>query len=131
VFTLLSFLNCEKYPPSLLFLLMTLGPAVLALRLLDGLPEERLPGALLVFGRVPLFFYVGHLFLLRYASAPLAAARWGASAFQPPPGHAGSPELPLWTAYLAWIAALALLALPCRWFAALKARRRDAWLSYL
>jgi uncharacterized membrane protein len=128
VFTVLSFLNCQKYPPSLLFVLMTLGPALCLLAFLQGGATAR---PLVVFGRVPLLFYVGHLVLLRYSSLPLGIARFGASALRPPPGHAGSPEFPLWVTYLAW--ALALLALYplCRWFAALKARRRDRWLSYL
>jgi hypothetical protein len=83
------------------------------------------------FGRVPLFFYVVHLYLLRFSAAPLAFARFGPSAFQPPPGHAGSPEYPLWTAYLAVVLALLLLYPACRWFARKKAESRSPWLSYL
>jgi uncharacterized membrane protein len=140
LFTLLSFLNCDKYPPSLAFLLMTLGPALIVLGLLqrpgDDPSGEREPPALLrpllVFGRVPLLFYVGHLVLLRYVSLPLSVAKFGfAAAVQPPPGHAGSPEYPLWATYVVWALALLLLYPLCRWFAAVKARRRDWWLSYL
>jgi hypothetical protein len=83
------------------------------------------------FGRVPLFFYVVHLYLLRFSAAPLAFARFGKSAFQPPPGHAGSPEYPLWTAYLVVTLALLLLYPACRWFAHKKAEARSPWLSYL
>jgi uncharacterized membrane protein len=142
VYSVLSFLNCEKYPPSLSFLLMTLGPALVVLAYLQRPAAGRLAGQereppallrpLLVFGRVPLLFYVSHLILLRYVSIPLAVAKWGvAAAIQPPPGHAGSPEWPLWSSYLAWALALLLLYPLCRWFAAIKARRRDWWLSYL
>jgi uncharacterized membrane protein len=135
VWTALSFLNCQKYPPSLLFLLMTLGPALCLLALLDRGPAApaRAPllRPLLVFGRVPLLFYVGHLMLLRYTSLPMGLHRWGAAGLKPPPGHAGSPELPLAVTYLAWGLALLLLYPLCRWFAALKARRTDRWLSYL
>jgi hypothetical protein len=97
---------------------------------------EREPPALLrpllVIGRVPLLFYVSHLVLLRYASFPLSVAKFGfAAAMQPPPGHAGSPEYPLWATYVIWALALLLLYPLCRWFAAVKARRRDWWLSYL
>ena len=129
-FTLLSFLNCEKYPPSLLFLLMTLGPALLLLAELER-RFARAPEPLVTLGRVPLFFYVAHLYLLRFTAAPLAFARFGKSAFAPPPGHAGSPELPLWSAYLALIVAVLLLYPACRWFARKKAESRSPWLSYL
>jgi uncharacterized membrane protein len=129
-FTLLSFLNCEKYPPSLLFLLMTLGPALLLLAELER-RFARAPEQLVTFGRVPLFFYVAHLYLLRFTAAPLAFMRFGKSAFKPPPGHAGSPELPLWSAYAALIIAVLLLYPACRWFARKKAESRSPWLSYL
>jgi uncharacterized membrane protein len=127
LFTVLSFLNCQKYPPSLLFLLMTLGPALLLLALLERASFRPLA----TLGRVPLLFYVGHLVLLRYTSLPLGIARFGTSALRPPPGHAGSPEYPLAVTYLTWLLALLILYPLCRWFAALKSRRRDAWLSYL
>jgi len=130
LFTVLSFLNCQKYPPSLSYLLMTLGPALMALSLLERLPSRSWQ-ALVTFGRVPLFFYVAHLYLLRFSAAPLAFARFGSSAFKPPPGHAGSPEYPLWTAYLALAVALLLLYPACRWFARKKAASRSPWLSYL
>jgi uncharacterized membrane protein len=129
-FTVLSFLNCQKYPPSLAYLLMTLGPALIVLGLLERVPSRSWQ-PLVTFGRVPLFFYVAHLYLLRFSAAPLAFARFGPSAFQPPPGHAGSPEYPLWTAYVALIVALLLLYPACRWFARKKAESRSPWLSYL
>ncbi len=131
VYTLLSFINCEKYPPSLLFTMMTLGPALCVLALVDGRPTPRIARPLLVFGRVPLLFYVTHLALLRYTSGPLAYVRWGPAAFRLPPGHAGSPEYPLWGAYVAWLVALVTLYPLCRWFAGVKERNRAWWLSYL
>ncbi|MES1183978.1 MAG: heparan-alpha-glucosaminide N-acetyltransferase domain-containing protein [Myxococcales bacterium] len=129
-FTVLSFLNCQKYPPSLAYLLMTLGPALIVLALLERVPARSWQ-PIVTFGRVPLFFYVAHLYLLRFTAAPLAFARWGPSAFKPPPGHAGSPGLPLWTAYLALVLAILLLYPACRWFARKKAESRSPWLSYL
>lgn len=132
VFTLMSFLNCAKYPPSLLFTLMTLGPALIALSWLDR-PEPREPPllrALAVLGGVPLFFYVAHLALLRYTSAPLAFARFGPSAFQPPPGHAGSPEYDLWVVYVAWGAAVLLLYRPSLWFLRKKEANPASLLRY-
>jgi uncharacterized membrane protein len=131
VFTVLSFFNCTKYPPSFLYLLMTLGPAILCLRALDRIDVPAWLAPLAVFGRVPLLFYVAHLYLLRYTAAPISAMKFGPTAFDPPPGHAASAELPLFTAYLAWLTALVLLYPLCLWFSKLKARRRDWWLSYL
>lgn len=132
-FTLMSFLNCQKYPPSLLFTLMTLGPALVVLSVLDreSLATSRSMRALAVLGGVPLFFYVAHLALLRYTSAPLALARFGPSAFQPPPGHAGSPEYELWVVYVAWVLAVLLLYLPSRWFLRKKEANPASVLKYL
>jgi uncharacterized membrane protein len=130
VFTVLSFLNCQKYPPSLAYLLMTLGPSLIVLGLLERVPARSWQ-PIVTFGRVPLFFYVVHLYLLRFSSAPLAYARFGSGAFAPPPGHAGSPGYPLWTAYVALTLAILLLYPLCRWFARKKAESRSPWLSYL
>lgn len=136
VFTLMSFLNCTKYPPSLDYLLMTLGPISL---LLAAFERWNLPSAaarfLETFGRVPLFFYALHLYLLSVSAATFAYLRWGPeTAFAgPPEGHRGCPEWPLEGAYAAWLAVLAILYLPCAWFARLKERRAKDWwwLSYL
>lgn len=132
MFTVLSFLSTTKYPPSLLFLLMTLGPAFCMLALLDNWTiGGRLRTALLVFGRVPLFFYVLHLYLLRFTALPVSFALYGADMATPPPGPAGSAMLGLGAAYLAWGLAILLLYPACRWFAGIKKRRSDWWLSYL
>jgi uncharacterized membrane protein len=132
LWTAMAFVNVEKYPPSLDYLLMTLGPALIALALA---PERRTAfGArpLLVFGRVPLFFYVAHLYVLRYPSIVLGYLRFGTRALAPPPhGTGGSPEWPLGYVYLAWLAALIALYPMCRWFARIKAERRHPLLSYL
>ncbi len=130
--TVISFLDCEKYPPSLLYLLMTLGPLALLLAALD---RDDLPGWLVApldtFGRVPLFFYVAHLYLLRIPAVLLSLLRWGDLHLMIE--HRGSPEYPLALTYVAWIAALLILYPLCRWYAALKQRRvRDWWwLRYL
>ena len=128
--TLFSFVNTEKYPPSLDYLLMTLGPALIVFALAPSL-AKRLP-FLTVFGKVPLLFYVLHLFLLRYTSLPVAVARFGALAIMPPPkGTGASPEYPLFVTYLAWAVTLAALYPICRYYAALKATKRRWWMSYL
>lgn len=135
--TLFSFLDCQKYPPSLCYLLMTLGPALIVLAMVDGGVPHRLR-PLLVFGRVPMFYYLLHLPLihglavaiesLRFGAAPwLLQPTLGVKEFKPPPDAGfGLPVV-----YLAWIFVVALLYPVCRWFAGLKGRRRDAWLSYL
>jgi len=132
LFTVLSFFNTSKYPPSLLFLLMTLGPAILAL-----VAFERVSGAaarfLIIFGRVPLFFYVLHLFLIHAAAVAVAGLTgFGAQTLMrdwmsiPPGWGFGLPVV-----YLIWITVVLALYPLCRWFAGVKARRRDPWLSYL
>ena len=136
IFTLLSFLNTEKYPPSLLFLLMTIGPALCLLSLFERVSFMKfMKGGprrmLLVFGRVPLFFYLLHLILLRFTAIPISFALYGQQAAQPPPGPAGSAMLGLGVAYLAWVVTIVVLYPACRWYAGVKQRRSDWWLSYL
>ena len=133
--TALSFVNTQKYPPSLLFLLMTLGPALVALALLERAPRGWLGRALVTFGRVPLFFFVLQ-FLVAHSLAigvsllagkPIAHLFGMPTATPPQPGAGFG----LGATYLAWMAGLALTYPLCRWFAAVKRRRRDWWLSYL
>jgi uncharacterized membrane protein len=134
LFTLFSFLDCRKYPPSLCYLLMTLGPAVLFLRLFDGgMPQWLRP--LLVFGRVPLFFYLLHLPIIHGFAVVVNLVRhgradwlYGSTQGVKPPEDAG---FGLVETYVAWILVLVILYPVCRWFAGLKRRRRDGWLSYL
>ncbi len=139
--TLLSFLNTTKYPPSLSFLLMTLGPSMLALAWLDRRELSR-ANPLVVFGRVPLFYFVGHFFLAHTLAVVMALFTHGGAAwsfmFQPLPSMGGPatafPEgfgYDLWVTYLAWIVVVAVLYPACLWFSHLKDRRRDWWLSYL
>ena len=118
--TALSFLNVSKYPPSLLYALVTLGPALILLPRMEKLGGAA-GGVLADFGRTPLFFYLTHLYLG-------AAVVVGFTALSNPPD---SYRFALPWVYLAWIALVAALYPACRWFADLK-RRSDAWwLSYL
>jgi uncharacterized membrane protein len=145
IYTVLAFLNTTKYPPSLLFLLMTLGPALLALAWFERSTERgggtrgvigALRNAFVTFGRVPLFFY-----LLQWPTAHLISliVHWVAGkpigwmfnspvTFQPPPPGSG---FSLYVVYACWIAGVLLLYPLCKWFAGVKQRRRDWWLSYL
>jgi uncharacterized membrane protein len=145
-FTVLSFLNVTKYPPSLLFLLMTLGPALLALAWFESSVDnsETQPASFfgwiknffITFGRVPLFFY-----LLQWPTAHFISAlvhliarkpvSWMFSTsfdLGPPPPGVG---FNLAVVYACWVAGVLLLYPLCKWFAGVKARRRDWWLSYL
>lgn len=125
----MAFFNTQKYPPSLQYLLMTLGPSLI---LLAWFERIRVPGWLVTFGSVPLFFYVAHLYLLRFTSLPVSLWRFGDAAMEMPPGIAGAAKVGLPETYLIWIVTVFILYFPCRWFAELKRRRRDlAWLGYL
>jgi hypothetical protein len=137
LFTLLSFLRCSKYPPSLDFLLMTLGPALVALGLLDRVTLAR-TNPFLIFGRVPLFYFVIHLYVIHALAGLLAFLRYGAGRFlfNPLPSMGGLAYPPgygygLGVCYVAWIGVVLSLYPLCRWFAGVKQRRRDWWLSYL
>ena len=139
--TFLSFLNTTKYPPSFEFLLMTLGPAFLLLALFERCNWKR-GNPLLIFGRVPLFYFILHFYAIHALLEILACFRYGTRSFQfifnPVPAMGGPREMfpsnfgyPLWAAYLCWILLLVGLYPCCRWFARIKATRRDWWLSYL
>jgi uncharacterized membrane protein len=137
MFTVLSFLNTNKYPPSLLFLLMTLGPATLFLWAVDGRTPPWLRPAL-VFGKVPMFYYLLHIPLIHLLAVLVCYARYGQVHWMfesptlgqfpitPPPGWGFS--LPI--VYLVWAVVVVALYPLCRWFAALRQRRSDPWLSY-
>jgi hypothetical protein len=141
VFTVLSFVNTTKYPPSLLFLLMTLGPAIMALAAFEtragvhGL-VGRVREFFVTFGRVPLFFYVlqwftAHLIAVLLNFAFGKSVRW---LFQTPIDWVGTRPnsgFNLFVVYLSWISGVLLLYPLCKWFAGVKQRRRDWWLSYL
>jgi uncharacterized membrane protein len=135
--TVVSFLNATKYPPSLLFLLMTLGPALLILRALDtGTPRLLRPA--LTFGRVPLFYFILHFTLIHLLAVLLCyvqygAVHWmfespnlGAYPVTFPPGWG----LPLPAVYAVWMLIVVVTYPLCAWFASVKQRRTDPWLSY-
>jgi len=141
LFTALSFLNCTKYPGSLDFLLMTLGPALLVLAWFDRLTFKP-ANPLVVFGRVPMFYFILHFYLIHALAVLAAWLRYGSSAapfvFNPLPSMGGPRALfppdfgyNLWVVYGVWLLVVALLYPVCRWFAKVKSTRRDWWLSYL
>ncbi len=134
---LLSFLKTTKYPASLQFLLMTLGP-VIALIPLAERARGALARAVSVFGRVPFFYYLLHIPLIHVLALIVSKFREGSVnrwLFDNHPMNPGPvPEGYMWSLgllYLVFAIAVILLYMPSRWFADLKARRRDGWLSYL
>jgi uncharacterized membrane protein len=161
--TVLSFINCSKYPPSLLFLLMTLGPAILLLGVLERVslqappsgskpkspdypsaavaeisnPVPRLPRlteVFIVFGRVPLFFYLLHLPLIHLLAVLVSLPHYRValgSFYYARPDPASGYGQDLWVVYVVWIVAVLILFPLCRWFARVKAHRGSPWLSYL
>ncbi|MDQ3172023.1 MAG: heparan-alpha-glucosaminide N-acetyltransferase domain-containing protein [Acidobacteriota bacterium] len=132
--TVASFLNVTKYPPSLQFLLMTLGPALVALALLER-ARGRVAGWLEVIGRVPLFFYVVHIYLAHLAGMTIAFVQSGEIQRIPVVTEPGAVPpwygVPLPGVYLAWIVVVLAMYPLCRWYGRLKQRRDDWWLGYL
>lgn len=147
LFTILSFINTTKYPPSLDYLLMTIGPAIFALAFFEpgrnaiGTTAQSARSGIrnffVIFGRVPLFYYVLQWITAHSIAVALHAAfgkpvHW---LFQTPIDWFTNPPqgngFRLWVVYLSWSFGVLLLYPLCKWFAAVKARRKDWWLSYL
>jgi hypothetical protein len=132
------FFDVQKYPPSLQFVLITLGIVFVTWPLFSKL-RGPVGSVLNTFGAVPFFFYVLHIYAVHLsAMAANAAVGNEISGFfnYLVKGFTGSPEVqnigfPLWGVYLAWLAVLAVMYPLCRYWQGLKARRRDWWLSYL
>jgi uncharacterized membrane protein len=131
--TVAAFLNVLKYPPSLDFLLMTLGPILVALGFLEG-RRSRVLDWLSVYGRVPLFYYIVHIYLAHAMAMVLALIQGGELRRIPVVTDPGSiPSwygVPLFGVYIAWAIVVVLMYFPCRWYAGVKARRNDWWLRY-
>jgi uncharacterized membrane protein len=130
--TALSFIDCEKYPPSLLYLAMTIGPALLLLAAIEG-ARGRLASFITTFGRVPFFYYIAHLFLIHalavlFAWATNVDMAWLFGAF--PPTKPAGYGLDLPGIYAVWLAVILALYPLCRWFAGIKRRRSEWWWSY-
>jgi len=134
--SVLSFLAVSKYPPSLLFLMMTIGPALLFLVWADGKTSGPVSRFFITFGRVPLFFYLLQ-WIVSHSLALIASVIAGKPTeylfsnlgLAPPPPPGTGFGLP--TVYALWILGVLLIYPLCRWYAGVKARRHDWWLSYL
>ena len=131
--TLLSFGNVEKYPPSLLYLMMTLGPGLLLLAAFER-AQGGVVDTVVTFGRVPFAYYIAHLYLIHALAVVYAWASIGDASFlfgEFPPVKPEGYGLALPGIYVVWLVVLFALYPLCRWFGALKQRRNDWWLSYL
>jgi uncharacterized membrane protein len=136
VMTALSFLRTTKYPPSLQFVLMTIGPLLLMLAWCERRPPAP-THPLVAIGRVPLFYYVAHFYLAHIAASVVAAVQYGpALAFLsgPFPSMGGSRDLfppgfghPLWVTYVAWAGVVAAMYPLCRWYGRFKRERQPWW----
>lgn len=136
ILTVLSFINCTKQPPSLLFVMMTLGPAIAALSVIDRVGVRGpITRALVTLGRVPLFYYLLQWYVIHGLAVLAGLARGLPIAWMFTPAALGPPPeswpLSLPGVYAAWVVVLAVLYGPCRWFAGVKARHPGGWLSYL
>jgi len=130
--TTIDFFNTTKYPPSLIFLLMTLGPAAMLCGVADKITGA-VKETLVIFGRVPFAFYVAHFYLIHTLSVILGKLQ-GFSFRQMMTGFLFYPKgygVGLTGVYFVWTLVIVILYPYCRWVAAVKARRRDWWLSYL
>jgi uncharacterized membrane protein len=131
MFTLLSFLNTSKYPPSLLYIAMTIGPSLLFLAFTEN-AMNRFANIIKVFGRVPMFYYLCHLYLIHIGGMILFFSQGFKMSdlgdFGPPPDY--GLKLP-WV-YLVWIGVIVILYFPCRWYDKYKSSHKEnKWLSYL
>jgi uncharacterized membrane protein len=134
---LFSFLSTAKYPASLDFLLMTLGPIIALIPVLEGL-RGALAQRITIFGRVPFFFYMLHIPLIHALSLIVSKIRLGFVSpwlfTNHPMGNPEPPDGYVWNLpvlYLIWGITIVVLYFPCRWFADIKAKRNDWWLKYL
>ncbi|HEY3744772.1 MAG TPA: hypothetical protein VGL17_00900, partial [Gemmatimonadaceae bacterium] len=135
--TLFRFINTNKYPASLQFLLMTLGPTILLLPLAER-ARGRIAEIFTVFGRVPMFYYLLHIPTIHFAAVIVSLAREGRidpwlfanhPMMNPPPPEGYTWSLAL--LYAVFFAVVAVLYLPCRWYAQRKAMNPAPWMRYI
>jgi hypothetical protein len=135
LYSFLSFLNTTKYPPSLMFLLMTLGPALIFLSFLER-AQNRLTGIFSVYGKVPFFYYVVHFYLIHLLTvlAFYATGHSSAQIVDPNTPFLFRPVnfgFELWAVYLIWIFVVVVLYKPSLWFSRYKKGHKQWWLSYI
>jgi uncharacterized membrane protein len=135
VYTVLSFLRVSKYPPSLLYCCLTIGPALIILALIENV-QNKFASVLTVYGNVPFFYYILHFYLIHIIDVILFfASGYHASQISDPKSiflfRPVSFGFNLWIVYLIWLFVIAALYYPCRWFGMYKKTHTQWWLSYL
>jgi uncharacterized membrane protein len=136
-YTVLSFIDTHKYPPSLLYMCMTIGPAIIFLAWMDGI-RNRLTNFITVYGRVPFLYYVLHFYLIHLLAMVFFALRGHSisSGWSNPPQNAPKFVIPgdgysLLTVYGIWLMVVLMLYPVCKWFSEYKKTHRQWWLGYL
>lgn len=133
VYTLLSFINVSKSPPSLLFLSLTLGTACLLLVLINKM-SAGVKQAFITYGRVPFFFFIVHLAIISFTSYVWTYLSFGKGinlSFVPAKDWPTTYNPSLWRTYFVWLLLITVLYLPCLWYARYKAKSKAWWVSYL
>jgi len=136
IFTFLSFMNVTKYPPSLLFCLITLGIMFLMLGLAER-SKDKLSQIVSVYGKVPLFYFLAHFFLIHFIllaimvlqGFPWSKLDFASGTFGRPKGVQSGVEL--WVIYLIWVGVVVILYKPCLWFGKYKTEHKQWWLKYI
>nr|WP_214456825.1 heparan-alpha-glucosaminide N-acetyltransferase domain-containing protein [Flavihumibacter fluvii] len=136
LYTFLSFMNVTKYPPSLVFCLITLGIMFLLIAFAETF-NKSFQRFCSVYGKVPLFYFVAHFYLIHFLTLAVLAFQgfhWSQLEFQT--GTFGRPKdiesgLKLWAIYLVWIGVVILLYRPCKWLGEYKATHNKWWLRYI
>ncbi|MFN8256906.1 MAG: heparan-alpha-glucosaminide N-acetyltransferase domain-containing protein [Bacteroidales bacterium] len=136
IFTFLSFINVTKYPPSLLFSLITLGIMFIFLSIAEKFSNQ-ITGILNVYGRVPFFYYIVHWYIIHpFMIILMLLQGFGFHQLSFANGHFGRPDntesgFDLWIIYLIWLLVVVLLYFPCKWFSKYKMEHQNWWLKYL
>jgi uncharacterized membrane protein len=135
LYSFFDFIKTSKYPPSLLYILMTIGPGLIFLAFAENI-SGRVKDKITLFGKVPFFYYVLHVFLIHSLSwlAFFASGHgWKDLDFD----HFRDASLPpgcgysLWIVYVVWAMVIIILYFPCKWYNRYKSTHRDWWLSYI